>query len=58
MENESKKQAEKLDNSNEKLLLSDVRHLVCTNLNHRCTGFEKGKCKMTKAKCVFQQTCD
>ena len=33
-----------------------VRHLVCTNLNHKCTGFENGKCKMIKAKCVFQQT--
>ena len=57
MENESKNEVENINNGNEKLLLSDARHLVCTNLNHRCTGFENGKCKMTKAKCVFQQTC-
>ena len=35
----------------------DVIRLVCANLNHKCTAFEKGECKMTKAKCVFQITC-
>ncbi len=24
------------------------------NLNHRCTGLEKGNCKMVNAVCVFQ----
>lgn len=57
MVNKSKNQVENTNNDDKKLLLSDVRQLVCTNLNHRCTGFEKGKCKMIKAKCVFQQTC-
>jgi hypothetical protein len=33
MKNETKKQAEKLDSSNEKLLLSDVINLVCRMCN-------------------------
>jgi hypothetical protein len=34
-----------------------VRHLVCMNLKRTCSSLDAGKCKMTKAKCVFQQTC-
>jgi len=34
-----------------------VRHMVCMNLKRTCSSLDAGKCKMTKAKCVFQQTC-
>lgn len=28
--------------------------IKCLNLNHRCTGFDKGNCKMVNSVCVFQ----
>ena len=34
-----------------------VRHLVCMNLKRTCSALDAGKCKMVRAKCVFQQTC-
>lgn len=40
MGNKSKKQVENIDNSNEKLLLSDVRHLVCMNLKRTCSALD------------------
>lgn len=55
MENENK--VKNTDNSNKKLMLSADRPMACLNINHRCTGFDGGYCKMTKAKCFFQQTC-
>ena len=28
--------------------------IKCLNLNHRCTGFDKGDCKIVNSVCVFQ----
>ena len=32
----------------------DIPQIKCMNLNHRCTGFDKGNCKMVNAVCAFQ----
>ena len=39
------------------LNIAGVRHLVCMNLQKTCSALDRGKCKMVKGKCVFQQTC-
>jgi len=36
------------------IINGDAIRLSCTNLNQKCSAFEKGYCKMTNAKCVFQ----
>lgn len=32
----------------------EIPQIKCMNINHRCTGFDKGNCKMVNAVCVFQ----
>ena len=34
--------------------LPNKKNIICTNLKMTCSSLEAGKCKMTKAKCVFQ----
>ena len=52
------KEAEKLNTSEiQALNIPVVRHIVCMNLKRTCSALDAGKCKMPKAKCVFQQTC-
>jgi hypothetical protein len=38
------------------LSIDKALHIVCMNLQKTCSSLNNGKCKMTKAKCVFQQT--
>ena len=42
---------------NQQLNIAVVKNLICMNLKRTCSSLDAGKCKMTKAKCVFQKTC-
>ena len=54
MKNKSKKQVEKLDSSNEKLLLSDVSNSFCDLYKKKCIGVF---CSVTPfpEKCIYRK---
>ena len=45
----------KANNKANKELLAEVdKKANCANMNHNCSGLEKGKCKHIKNVCMFQ----